>query len=284
LSAIASLSLVEQHNTGYLRRRMAAQTITDAIVVRVVDYGESDRVATLLTRAVGKVSALARGARRSRKRFGGALEPFGAGQAVLSERRGELWALESFDARRGFPRLALDVAKVAHAAYLCELARELVPEHAPDERIFALVEEALSLLDGGEPHPSLLRAFELKLLDAVGLQPALDTCVSCGDAVPAAGEGEPGRGELVDVRRGGVVCARCAAGEASVRPTARLVSGEARRALIAAGRAPLDRARAIDWGAGAEAARDLLQALLAEHLPRPLRSVEFIAKLNRARG
>jgi DNA repair protein RecO (recombination protein O) len=252
---------------------MGARTVSEAIVLRAVDYGEADRVVTLLGREVGKVSAIARGARRSRKRFGGALELFGAGQAVLAPRRGELWVLESFDARRGFPHLALDVAKVAHGAYLCELSRELQPEHEPDPRIYGLLEEALGLLDAGEARPSLLRAFELQLLDALGLAPSLARCVGCGAEVA------PGEGELFDVRRGGLVCAACAGGAASVAPTARLLSGGARAALVAALEAPLAEARAVEWGAHAGPARDLLQALLAEHLPRPLRSVDFIAKL-----
>src|SRR4051812_35332974 len=95
--------------------------ISDAIVVRVIDYGEADRVATLLTDAAGKVSALARGARRSRKRFA-ALELFARGEARIKEGRGELWTFESFDVARGFPHLSLDVTKVAHGAYACEVA------------------------------------------------------------------------------------------------------------------------------------------------------------------
>src|SRR4051794_31316296 len=78
-----------------------SRIIGEAIVVRVVDYGEADRVATLLLRAQGKVSALARGARRSRKRYGG-LELFARGEATLREGRGELWGLEGFDISRGF--------------------------------------------------------------------------------------------------------------------------------------------------------------------------------------
>ncbi len=239
--------------------------ITEAIVVRVVDYGEADRVATLLTRDAGRVAALARGARRSRKRFGGALELFGAGEAVLVEKRGELWGLESFDARRGFPHLALDVAKVAHAAYACELVRELAPDHAPEPRLYALTVEMLGLLDGGEARAELLRAFELRVLDEVGLAPVLDRCVGC--------DGPPG--DLFDARRGGVTCAACGG--------SRPLPAGAREALCAAERATLAEAARLRFAPGdGEAAREALQALLREHLPRPLRSVEFIAKLNGA--
>jgi len=240
--------------------------ITPAIIVRVVDYGEADRVATLLTRDAGRVAALARGARRSRKRFGGALELFGSGEAVLVEKRGELWALESFDSRRGFPHLALDVAKVAHGAYACELARELSPDHAPEPRLYALLAEFLQILDGSEPRATLLRAFELQLLDAVGLAPTLDRCVGCGAALA----------ELFDARRGGVVCRACGHGARELLPGARAFLVEAQSIALADAHAL--HAAAAD----ADAARDALQSLFREHIARPLRSVEFIAKLKGA--
>ena len=78
--------------------------VTPAIVLRTVDYGEADRVVTLFTRDAGKLSALARGARKSVKRFGAALGLFGVGEAVLVDKPNvELSALERFDGARGFP-------------------------------------------------------------------------------------------------------------------------------------------------------------------------------------
>ena len=72
--------------------------VSAAIVVRLVDYGEADRIVTLMTRDFGKVAALARGARRSGRRFGGGLGLFGVGEAQLTQRRGELWSFDSFHA------------------------------------------------------------------------------------------------------------------------------------------------------------------------------------------
>ena len=107
---------------------MSRVLVTPAIVLRTVDYGEADRVVTLLSRDEGKLSAIARGARKSKRRFGAALSLFGVGEARLTERAGaELGTLESFSSQRGFPGLYADVAKVAHGSYACELARELAP-------------------------------------------------------------------------------------------------------------------------------------------------------------
>ena len=259
--------------------------ITEAIVVRVVDYGEADRVATMITRSSGKVSALARGARRSRKRFS-ALELFSRGEAQLKEGRGDLWTLQGFDVTRGFPHLTLDVARVAQGAYVCELVRELLPWHEPEARAWGLLVAVLTLLDEATARPAHLRIFELALLDTLGLAPSLDRCVACGrtledpgdtgSSAPAADEGAQ-----LDLRRGGVVCGECAASHA---PGSRPLPPRVRRLLVDAQRTPLGEAiRLIDalddkriW----DGARDALQAVLLGHLGRPLRTVEFIAKLN----
>lgn len=258
--------------------------ISEAIVVRVVDYGEADRVATLLLRDVGKVAALARGARRSRKRFA-ALTLFARGEAHVKEGRGELWAMESFDVRRGYPRIGLDVTKVAHGAYACELARELLPAHHPEPRAYQLLADLLTLLDEGPPPAGAahLRIFELALLDALGFAPALDRCVACDRDL--ATEAEDEGGDQLDVRSGGVICGRCAGPAPGRRP----LPARVRRLLLRAQRASLVEPASLFDGASADpararetwdGARDALQAILHEHLGRPLRSLEFINKLN----
>src|SRR5262249_59649646 len=97
---------------------MTASLCSEAILLGAVAYGDADRVVTLMTRSHGKVGAMARGARKSRNRFGGALGPFVVGEAMLRERRGaDLMLLDSFHARRDFSRLGSDVVKMGHASY-----------------------------------------------------------------------------------------------------------------------------------------------------------------------
>src|ERR1700756_2865127 len=154
---------------------------TAAIVLRTVDYGEADRVVTLLTRDNGKLAALARGARKSVKRFGAALGLFGVGEAVLIDKPNvELSGLERFDGARGFPALMSDVAKVAHGGYACELVREMIPPRQVEASLFELLVTFFAALEAGPARAETLRIFELRLLDAVGLRPQLDACVACG--------------------------------------------------------------------------------------------------------
>jgi DNA repair protein RecO (recombination protein O) len=244
---------------------------TAALLARSVDYRDADRICTLLTRSQGKISALARGARRSRGRFGGALSLFVVGEASLrlAQRGGELLTLERFDALEDLaPRLASDAVKIGHGSYILELARELWPPAQPEEASFELVCEALRVLAASQPNAALLRAYELQLLGAVGLAPALERCVGCGAAVA-----DPVR---VSIARGGVLCAGCGQGLP--------LSAAAHAVLLQLQRTPLAQTSAVsEAGPGPipmREARDLMQLVLRQVLGKDLRSVEFLAQLS----
>lgn len=248
---------------------MGAVETTDGIVLRLVPYGEADQVATLYTRAHGRITALARGARRSKRRFGAALGALVVSELQLRGRsRGDLWTLESAQILEDFTPLAADVGAFAHASYALELVASLTPAEAPEP---ALLELAIALhraLARG-PSAAVLRAFELRLLDILGSAPVLDACVACGATDLDGG------GTVFDPVRGGVVCARCA--PSSRGPAVRPLPAASRRHLLAARAADdLDAARA---GGGDDAARDAMVATLQHLLGRPLRTVEFIAKV-----
>jgi DNA repair protein RecO (recombination protein O) len=240
---------------------------TPALVARLVDYGEADRVCTLLARSHGKVSALARGARRSRRRFGGALSLFVVGEATLRPpRRGELYGLERFDAVEDLgSHIAEDVVKLGHGSYLLELTRELWPAAQPEPTAFDLLLAALRSLAGRPPAPALLRAYELQLLGAVGLAPSLDRCVVCG--LPPSG---PVR---INVARGGVLCAGCGDGLPLAPATHQL--------LQQLQRAPLHAAAALPASVeAAREARNVTLLVLRHVLGKDLRSVEFLLKMS----
>lgn len=251
--------------------------VTDAIVLRAIPYGEADLIVTLYTRARGRLSALARAARKSQKRFSGALGMFTLSSMQLRGRPGtELWTLQSAEPVRSFASLALDVGAFAHASYGTELLRELSPPEVPDQAALDLELAFYAELDAGGPHAQVLRAFELALLDILGLAPVLERCVGCGTAELDQ------RGMVLDPGRGGVCCAQCAAlaRQAGVRP----LSGPARQVLARAQAVPdLAAARALNPDAEAAAeARDALIAVLLGHVGKPLRSLEFITKLSGA--
>jgi DNA repair protein RecO (recombination protein O) len=181
---------------------MATRVKVEAIVLRVVDYGESDRIVTLLTRERGKVGAFARGARASRRRFAGLLEPFTLLSAELIDRRGDLLGLESASALRAHGGIRGDLARIAVAGYATELTGELVRDAEAHPELFALLAEFLAGLDAAPARPAALRAFELGALAATGFMPRLDACARCGAGLPA-------RPLRLDPAHGGILCPAC---------------------------------------------------------------------------
>jgi DNA repair protein RecO (recombination protein O) len=240
-----------------------------AIVLRTVDTGEADRVVTLLSRERGKVAAFARGARASRRRFGGALEPFTLVAAEVRERPGaELLVLESVAPLDAFGGIRGDLARIACAAYAAELARDLVRDHEPHEDLFELLAAYLAALAAAPALPAGLRAFELGALRAAGLLPRLDACVGCGGPIPAGGA------LRLDPAHGGVLCAGCAPLASPAAPS--LSAGcAAALARLAGGGLAAAAGERLPAQAGREA-RDALGAFIEHHLGHRLAARRFL--------
>ena len=186
---------------------------TEAVVLRSMRYGEADRILHLYTPARGRVSAIAKGVRRSRSRFGGRLEPFFRLRVELHEGRSELLTVTGADTVNGHPRLREDGRALDAAARACDAVGRLFETSEPHPGVFNLLCRKLALLDeqageaqrqGGAPIAARAGslAFRLKLLLAAGLAPQLGSCASCGE-----------REELVGFSgaAGGVVCGACEA-------------------------------------------------------------------------
>jgi DNA repair protein RecO (recombination protein O) len=234
-----------------------------ALVLSTVDYGEADRMVTLLTLGHGKLTAFAAGARKSKRRFAGALEPFTLVKAHLAERRGTTYRLDSVDIERGFYSVREDLPRIARALYCVELCRELVRDHEPHPQLFEQLVAYLDLLERKAAGPTSLLAFELSALALAGLMPRFDSCAVCGNAL--------GESVRFDPDHGGAVCHRCTArSQFGIPVLSRVV--QALAGLQAGERQPLPadiRARA----------RELLNHFIAHHLGRKLNSVDFMLQV-----
>jgi DNA repair protein RecO (recombination protein O) len=180
---------------------------TEALVLRAVDLGESDRVVHLLTPETGRIAAIAKGARRSVKRFPGTLDFFNQLQVQLERKGGvaQLARLEQAKLIRAFHGLREDPGRFALGCYLLELLDRLAPEGGRRGDLAALYRfalEALGALDALAPEPRLRVLLELRLLAAVGLRPELARCVRCGRelATPRA---------QFWIAEGGALCEHC---------------------------------------------------------------------------
>jgi DNA repair protein RecO (recombination protein O) len=179
---------------------------TEAVVLRSMRYGEADRILHLYTPARGRVSAIAKGVRRARSRFGGRLEPFFRLNVELHEGRGELLTVTGAHTIDGHARLRGDAGALDAAARACDAVGRLFETSEPHPGVFNLLCRQLALLDeraGTGDWRAQALAFRLKLLLAAGLAPQLGACANCGESEHLLG---------FSGGAGGVVCAACEAG------------------------------------------------------------------------
>jgi DNA repair protein RecO (recombination protein O) len=154
----------------------------DAIVVGRSDLGESDRIIRLLTETHGRVSAVARGARRSKKRFAGSLDPGTRLTVTLRKGRGELATLTQATVRRAPNRARTDLYRIAAMLYGCELTAALAPEGGEAERLYRLLDVWLDVLEDVQTVGTAAQiALEPTALTYAGLCPALVHCAVCGE-------------------------------------------------------------------------------------------------------
>lgn len=239
---------------------MARSTVfSDAVVLRSVEYDEADRIVTLLTRTHGKIALIARGARRSRKRFGGVFEPFQVIVAEYAFGRGEVGTCASGSIKQAYPAILRDLEKMTLAGRALEWVRIGTPTHLPEPELFTTVVEFFEELDevSAELGPQTLLAFLVRLADHLGFAPRFHVCGLCEKPAPPA---KPG---TFDARLGALVCRSC--GGASIRLSASL-----RAKLLAAQRGEPPKARNADDPAKGreedEQAIALLDLVLREHV------------------
>src|SRR3989449_8223084 len=172
------------------------------MVLRSHPLGESDRIVTFLTRSAGKVRAVAKGARRSKRRFGSNLEPLSRVRLQYFEREGsDLARIEAADLLESFYRLQEDPERGAVLACLAEVADAFAREQQEDEAYFRLLHAGLRAVRDGIDLERAARYFEIWTLRLHGVLPPLSSCARCGRGLSA-------RGGIYDRRVGGVLWRR----------------------------------------------------------------------------
>jgi len=282
----------------------------EGIVLRARDFGEADRVVTILDRDQGKLEAVAKGARRAQSRLRGPCQPFTRGSFLLWHGR-TLDGISQAETLEPFTVLREDLVRLTAASYMAELTDDLVRERDPAPEIHDLLLESFRWLEAGPATPGevslILRAFEVRLLVFGGFAPVLEACAVCGRPVE-----DWGGATLVafSPAAGGVLCPACRAdpaedgeggpwggrGEEARGPGASGVGLEGMNAdpgfggpvvLMAAGTLAAMRhlARAETTQQARilrltpRAAREMARALRAHleyHLDRPLKSLDFL--------
>jgi DNA repair protein RecO (recombination protein O) len=250
-----------------------------AVVLRTLEFGEADLIVHLLTPHRGRVSVMAKHARRSVRRFPGSLDLFNHLEVKLHpRRRGGMPLLDRARLLSPFLSLRDDPLRYALACYVVELLSRLAPEEGvgPEmESIYRFALEALQALEGGHPDARMRVLIELHALEALGLRPELRNCVRCGRECPGPG---PVGFHIAD---GGVICGPCAGREEQLL---RVHLGTL-RALEQGLRFPLGELSRLNLAPRALAeAQQIIGRFQRYHVGVELRSESFLSEVLRTRS
>jgi len=229
------------------------------VVLRKLDYGESDRIYTLLTREHGKVGAIAKGVRRSASRLASSLELFGRIDVQLARGRNLDVITQAVEVSRH--RIPAEVERTAHASLIAEVADRVCDDRHPVEGMFELTTFALEEL-ALESDPRRASAYFLtRALEFLGYAPQLSACANCERALPEL----PAAFSPV---AGGFLCADC------VQPGMTLVAVATLKVLrlMAGGDIATYRRLRLEPALLDEIER-VLEAQLEHHLDRRLKSL-----------
>jgi DNA repair protein RecO (recombination protein O) len=246
----------------------------DAVVLHRLDYGEADRILTLLTREHGKLAAIAKGSRRAKARSGSGLDLFGRSQMMLAKGR-NLDVVAQSERRSDVRNISGNFHRTAYACLVAEVADKVLEERHPVDDVFELVVGTIERLNAPERSPRAESAwFVMRILDLLGYQPQLLNCASCGEPLTEAAA-------WFSPLLGGVLCRRCGAHDQAGSPVS--VNGLKVLRVMAAGDGALyDRLRLKD-----DLLRELeaaLEAQLEYHLDRRLKSLDFIRSIRGSEG
>ena len=243
----------------------------EALILRTYKLGEADRIVVFLTRDRGKKRGVAKGARRARSRYTGALEPMTRAGVAYYEREGrDLVRLNYVEPARS-PMAATSLGALGHTGYFAELIDEWAPEAHADERLYRLGASMVDVLASGGPIEPLARYFEYWLLRLQGVYPGITRCAGCGGALVA--------GAVMPPREHVFICRGCGPSGAGTP-----LSGEAMRFLQASAGARPDALAELPLAAAS--ARQLETAhrrLLNLHLEKELKSARVLREMRESR-
>src|SRR4030042_183767 len=183
---------------------------TEAIIIKRIKLGEADRILTLYTPELGKLKAVAKGTRRPKSKLGGHVELLTHSRLMLARGR-NLDIITQAQTIDNFLPIKDDLERISRGLYLAELVDSFTGEHIEDRRLFELLLETLKQLSQSKDCETVLRYFELHLLDHLGYRPQLQYCTNCNSSLKP-------ESNFFSSRLGGGLCSGCGFNEPMARP------------------------------------------------------------------
>lgn len=175
-----------------------------AVVLKVNDLGESDKIVTLYSKQSGKMAGVAKGAKKSKKRFGNKLETFSLLDIICDDRnRSGLARIAEAELLDSFASLRENYDRYVNASLVCELIYNWSKEHDPDLNIFNLLLWTLGSIDSGKDAQVIQVFFQIKLYTLLGYRLHLSGCIKCGISE------QQGKPYVFHSGRHGLLCSNC---------------------------------------------------------------------------
>lgn len=171
----------------------------EGIVIKTIDYGETNKIITIFSKRLGKFTALARGAKKPRSRMAAVSQPFIHGQFFVYIKRG-LSTIQQGEIITPFRKIREDIIKTAYTAYIAELTEKLTDDKKTDAFLYDQLFKTMGWIAEKDASEIPVMMYELKLFAKGGFAPTLNYCASCG-----AKEGL----YSFSIAEGGLLCRRC---------------------------------------------------------------------------
>lgn len=174
---------------------------TQGIVLRAVKYKENDLILTIFTRKLGKISAIAKGARRTKSALLSSCQVFAYSTFTL-KKQNNIYRVTQAEIIKTFYQISYNIDIFSYATYILQLIDHNIEEDTTNNRMFVLLAQTLYLLSQEEPDTLFIKnAFELKFLDYIGFRPIVDRCSNCASKNLT--------NSVFNVYEGGVICEKC---------------------------------------------------------------------------
>jgi len=245
-------------------------------MLRRIEYGDYDLIITFFTVSRGKLSVIAKSAKKSMKRFAGILELFSLLEIVCHTGRGKgLPVLQEAVLKYPFTKIGTDIKKTSYASYWAEIINIWVEENKKQVPLFHLFHFALMELNFDRiPEEVLSLLFQMRFLTIAGLKPGLGQCMICRKDI----EHIETKKVAFDLKRGGLVCQNCVStpseqlylSKGTIKPLIWIASGD------------LAKAKRIRFSATAlKEGLHMLEAFVPYHLGRDLKSLSFLHQMRK---
>ncbi|THB75342.1 MAG: DNA repair protein RecO [Desulfobacteraceae bacterium] len=250
---------------------------TEAILLKKLEYGDHDLILTFFTRSMGKITAIAKNAKKSVKRFSGSLDLFSVNHIQCTypkKKKDALLVLSHADLESPFEKIRLDILNTSYACYWLEMVHSWLEEGKPQEPLYDLLLFALDALNSGSmPAPTISILFQIRFMSISGFSPSITECAHCHTGLDEI----QGQKVVFDFTEGTLVCPNC--NHHPVKKGVTVSKGTLKQ-LFWINTSDIHRADRIRFSAYAVREGEvLLESFIPFHIGRDLKSLQFLKRI-----